>query len=278
MADNTGKAKRKLDTATFGGLALAVGGILGGLLLEGGRLSDISQLTAALIVLGGTCGAVMVTTPMSVLKAAVKKLPSVLWTPALSGGQLLEDILRLAAKARRTGLISLENEAEEIEDPFFQKALRLAVDGTDLKIVQRIMDREMEAAELNGEAEAKVFEAAGGYAPTVGIIGAVLGLIQVMKHLEDIDAVGHGIAVAFVATVYGVFVANVFFIPVATKLKARLHHSIQMNEMALEGVIAVAEGLNPKLIESQLERFNPAGKSGGEQRLRPQSTRERAAA
>jgi chemotaxis protein MotA len=131
----------------------------------------------------------------------------------------------------------------------------LAVDGTDLKEVRRIMEVEIISAEQHGEAEAKVFESAGGYAPTIGIIGAVLGLIQVMKHLEDLEAVGHGIAVAFVATVYGVSLANLFFLPAANKLKARLHLAIQMKELALEGVIAIAEGLNPRLIESKLEPF-----------------------
>lgn len=255
MPESAKKQQRKIDRASLAGLVVALGGIIGGLLLEGGRLSDISQLTAAMIVLGGTLGAVMLTTPMSVLVAAFKKLPSVFWYPTVAGDELLQDILRLAAKARRTGVISLEHDAEELPDQFFRKALRLAVDGTDLKIVRRIMDLEIEAAEIKGEAEAKVFEAAGGYAPTVGIIGAVLGLIQVMKHLEDIQAVGHGIAVAFVATVYGVFVANIFFLPIANKLKARSQQSLQMKEMALEGVMAIAEGMNPKLIESQLERF-----------------------
>ncbi|MFL6451190.1 MAG: flagellar motor protein [Bryobacteraceae bacterium] len=255
MADSAKKIKRKLDLASLGGLAVAFGGIIGGLLLEGGRLSDISQITAAMIVLGGTFGAVMVTTPMSVLVSAFRKLPSVFWYPVMSGDELLQDILRLASKARRTGMISLDGDAEELADPFFRKTLQLAVDGTDLKVVRRIMDLEIEATEAKGEAEAKVFDAAGGYSPTVGIIGAVLGLIQVMKHLEDIQAVGHGIAVAFVATVYGVFVANIFFLPIANKLKTRSQQSIQMREMALEGVIAIAEGMNPKLIESQLERF-----------------------
>ena len=156
---------------------------------------------------------------------------------------------------------------EEISNPFFRKALRLAIDGADLKVVRRIMELEIDSAEAKGEAEAKVFEAAGGYAPTVGIIGAVLGLIQVMKHLDDIEAVGHGIAVAFVATVYGVFVANIFFLPIANKLKARLQRSIQLREMALEGVIAISEGMNPKLIESQLERFYDGDDRDTEQRV-----------
>lgn len=259
--------KRRIDRSTVAGLAVALTGIIGGLLLEGGRLGDITQLTAAMIVLGGTFGAVMVTTPMPVLTAALKALPSVFWLPPASSKQLFQDILRLAAKARRTGIIALESDLEEISNPFFSKALRLAIDGADLKVVRRIMELEIDSAEAKGEAEAKVFEAAGGYAPTVGIIGAVLGLIQVMKHLDDIEAVGHGIAVAFVATVYGVFVANIVFLPIANKLKARLQRSIQLREMALEGVIAISEGMNPKLIESQLERFYDGDDRDTEQRF-----------
>src|SRR4051794_19682960 len=273
---SSGKKPRKriIDRASFAGLTIALVGIIGGLLLEGGRLSDITQLTAAMIVLGGTAGAVMVTTPMPVLAAACKRLPSVFWYPATSTDQVLQVILRLAAKARRTGIISLEEDAEGTPDPFFRKALRLAIDGTDLKIVRRIMELEIEAAEIKAEAEAKVFGSAGGYSPTVGIIGAVLGLIQVMKHLEDIQAVGHGIAVAFVATVYGVFVANIFFLPIASKLRARLQHSLRMKEMALEGVIAIAGGMNPKLIESQLERFSDNRTPDAEEPL-PQDQRPR---
>src|SRR3954449_8980348 len=260
-------ARGKLDLATVFGLLVALGGIVGGLLLEGGKLSDISQLTAAMIVLGGTIGAVMVTTPLSTLKAAVHKLPSVLWQPNLSVDQTMADILSFAARARRSGVVSLESDAEEISDPFFRKALLLAVDGTDLKVVRRVMELELEAAEQRGEATAKVFESAGGYAPTIGIIGAVLGLIQVMKHLEDIEAVGHGIAVAFVATVYGVSVANIFFLPIANKLKTRTEQFVRTQEMALEGVIAIAEGMNPRLIESQLERFYDGSGRNAEQDL-----------
>lgn len=280
MPDSAEKPEKpKVDRASVAGLAVALAGIIGGLLLEGGRLSDITQLTAAMIVLGGTLGAVMVTTPMPVLTAALKSLPSVFFLPSTSSDHLLRDILRLAAKARRTGIIALESDLDEIADPFFRKALRLAIDGADLKIVRRIMELEIEAAEAKGEGEAKVFEAAGGYAPTVGIIGAVLGLIQVMKHLEDINAVGHGIAVAFVATVYGVFVANIFFLPISNKLKARLRRSIQLREMALEGVIAISEGMNPKLIESQLERFSDSNDRATEQRLpTPRRSRGRVAA
>lgn len=245
----------KLDYTTLAGLVIAILGIISGLLLEGGKLNDIVQLTAALIVLGGTAGAVLVTTPLPILAAAIKKLPSVFWRPVLSADSLIRDVLIFAAKARRSGFMSLDSELDGIADPFFRKALMLAIDGTDLKEVRRIMEMEIIATERQGEAEAKVFEAAGGYAPTIGIIGAVLGLIQVMKHLEDLGAVGHGIAVAFVATVYGVSLANIFLIPAANKLKAHLLLAIQLKELAIEGVMTIAEGLHPKLIESKLEPF-----------------------
>lgn len=247
--------RRSIDLATVLGLAVAVGAILGGLLLEGGKITDIGQLTAAMIVLGGTLGAVMVTTPVETLKAAVKKLPQVVWNPASNYESLLDDILNLSAEARKNRLIAIDNQVQELPNPFLKKTLSMAIDGTDPKVIRGIMELEICADEKRGEAEAKVFESAGGYAPTIGIIGAVLGLIQVMKHLEDIEAVGHGIAVAFVATVYGVAVANLVFLPIANKLKSRVHHSVDEKEFLLEGAMAIVEGLHPNLIRHKLLAF-----------------------
>lgn len=253
----------RLDVASVAGLALACGGILGGLILEGGKIQDVRQVTAALIVLGGTLGAVMVTTPTEILGRAVRRLPQVFWEKVADPEGAIEDILAFATKARRNGIISLEQEAERIEDPFLRKALNLAVDGTDLHQLRRMMELEIGLAEQRGEAEAKVFESAGGYAPTIGIIGAVLGLIQVMKNLSNIDEVGRGIAVAFVATVYGVGSANIFFLPAANKLRARLQQELQIRELTLEGVIGIVEGLNPKLIRLKLEGYVQASAEGG---------------
>lgn len=249
-------SKGKIDLSTVFGLIVALGGILGGLLLEGGKISDVQQITAALIVLGGTMGAVMVTTPLSVFLGAVKKLPSLFWHANLPTNGIVELVLELSMKARKKGLISLDAELDSVPDPFLKKALRLAVDGTGSQDIKKIMELELGLMEQRGEAEAKVFEAAGGYAPTVGIIGAVLGLIQVMKHLEDIERVGHGIAVAFVATVYGVAIANIFLLPSANKLKHRLEEHLQAKEIMLEGALSIAEGLNPMLIRSKLEVYH----------------------
>jgi chemotaxis protein MotA len=249
------KSGAKPDLATLGGLILAIGGILGGLVMEGGKVRDVAQITAAIIVLCGTIGSVMVTTPMHTLIGAAKKLILVFMDRDQSPHAMIEEIITYAAKARKSGIVSLEQEANAIQDPFLRKALNLAVDGTDLDVIRKTMELEISLEEHHGEAEAKVFEAAGGYAPTIGIIGAVLGLIQVMKNLANIEEVGHGIAVAFVATVYGVGTANIFFLPAGNKLKARLQKVIQNRELMLEGVAGIVEGLNPKLIRSKLEAY-----------------------
>jgi chemotaxis protein MotA len=252
---SSARTSAKFDIGTFAGILLAAVGILGGLLLEGGKAADVLQYTAAMIVVAGTAGAVMVTTPPALLLAAIKRIKDVLWDSTPSPAVVTTQLLEFAKQARRTGIVSLESEMEMLSDPFFRKALSLAVDGMDLQDLRRVMELEIELAERRSEAEAKVFETAGGYAPTIGIIGAVLGLIQVMKHLDDIERVGHGIAVAFVATVYGVGLANLVLLPMANKLKARLERAAHYKELIVEGVIGIAEGMNPKLIEIKLEAF-----------------------
>jgi len=245
------------DLATILGLVLAIGSILGGLILEGGSLRDVRQLTAAMIVLGGTLGAVMVATPLEVCKAAFQRLLSVLLHRAHPVAATLDSIVHFAERARRNGLASLEDEASNVDDPFLAKALNLAVDGTEIAEIRSMMLLDLQMEEERAEAIAKVWEAAAGYAPTIGIIGAVLGLIQVMKNLQNLDEVGRGIAVAFVATVYGVASANLLFLPAASKLRARDRRLFQMREMVVEGVVAIAEGMNPKLIRLKLEAFVP---------------------
>ncbi|MFB3776003.1 MAG: flagellar motor protein [Bryobacteraceae bacterium] len=262
----------KLDLATCGGLVLALGGILGGLVLEGGSIKDVAQVTAAMIVLGGTLGAVMVTTPVSVLIRASRRLPLVFLSRAQNADAVIEELIGFATKARKSGIVSLEQEVDQLPDPFLKKALSLAIDGMELKELRTMMELEIGLEEQSAEEEAKVYEAAGGYSPTIGIIGAVLGLIQVMKHLENIDEVGKGIAVAFVATVYGVGLANIFFLPSGNKLKARARQTIMLRELVLEGVAGIVEGLNPKLIRSKLEAYareEPAKKTA--KRRRPEA-------
>jgi len=244
------------DLLSMAGLVVAAGGILGGLILEGGKIQDVSQITAAIIVLGGTMGAVMLSTPGSVLRGALRRLSAVFRDPLPPMGGLIEEIVGYATKARKTGLVSLDAEVMASHHPFLRKAMMMAVDGTDLQELRSMLELEITLAEHSAEAEAKVFESAGGYAPTVGIIGAVLGLIQVMKNLANIDEVGHGIAVAFVATVYGVAIANLFFLPAAAKIKARAHAETQRRELIIEGVSAIVEGMNPKLVHAKLAAYS----------------------
>jgi chemotaxis protein MotA len=246
----------RADLGTLAGIGVALLGIIGGLLLEKGSIQDIAQGTAAMIVLGGTLGAVLVTTPLPVFLRAVRSLRYAFVEQVSSASAMVDALIRYATDARKNGIVSLETEAGSISDPFLRKALNLAVDGTDLQELRKMMELEIDLAEQTLEAEAKVWEAAGGYAPTIGIIGAVMGLIQVMKHLEDIKIVGHGIAVAFVATVYGVGSANIFFLPVASKLKARMKEASLLKEMILEGVVGIVEGLNPMLIRMKIEAYN----------------------
>lgn len=259
MADGKKAAGGGLDLATIGGIVVALGAILGGLVLEGGELGDVAQVTAAMIVLGGTLGAVMVSTPMKVLKGAMKRLASVVKDPVPPIGGLLEEVIEYATHARKAGLVALEDASANVEDPFLRKGLMLAVDGSDLQEIRAMLDLEIELEESRAEAEAKVFEGAGGYAPTIGIIGAVMGLIQVMKNLADIEEVGHGIAVAFVATVYGVGVSNLLFLPMAQKIKARAHAETKRRMLIVEGIAGIVEGLNPKLLRAKLEPFAGMG-------------------
>jgi chemotaxis protein MotA len=262
MAEKRKGGGSKPDIATFAGLILAFGGVVGGLILEGGEIKDIAQYTAAIIVLGGTVGAVLIATPLAVAMGATKRMIAVFFDKAVTPDATIEEIIGYATKARKNGIVSLEQEAESAQDPFLRKALNLAVDGTDLQELRKMMELELALEEQHREAEAKVFEAAGGFAPTIGIIGAVMGLIQVMKNLENIEEVGHGIAVAFVATVYGVGIANILFLPAANKIKARTHREILVKELMLEGVIGIVEGLNPKLIRSKLDAYAPSAPAG----------------
>ncbi len=268
MADKAAAATKsalkssKPDIASFAGLLIALGGIIGGLLWEGGKITDVIQISAAIIVLGGTLGAVMLTSPLSSLLAALGGLKSVFFEEKLDPAAAVDEIIAYATKARKSSIVSLEEDLEKASDEFLKKSLSLAVDGTDLQELRKMMELEVAQSEHHRESAAKVFEAAGGYAPTIGIIGAVLGLIQVMKHLENIEEVGKGIAVAFVATVYGVAVANLVFLPAANKLKSRIRQDAQDKELLLEGVCSIVEGMNPKLIRVKLEAFlQHSGKS-----------------
>jgi chemotaxis protein MotA len=244
-----------LDKSSLSGVLIAVVGILAGLLLEGGKLTQIIQPTAAMIVFGGTIGAVMLQFPLSIVIASFKQLGNVFFNTQGNPQDLVKEIVAFAHRARKEGIVSLDRDLENVKEPFLRKSLMLAVDGTEPQELRKMMELELDNQAEHEERIPQVFEAAGGFSPTIGIIGAVLGLIQVMQHLDNIDEVGRGIAVAFVATIYGVGAANLLFLPSAGKLKIRIRTEHQMREMMLEGVISILEGLNPRMVEIRLQSF-----------------------
>lgn len=244
-----------MDTGSLMGVLLALAGIVAGLLLEGGHLGQVLQPTAAMIVFGGTAGAVMLQFPMKTVIAAARRLIRVFFYRAGTGEEAVKQLVGFANKARRSGIISLDQDLAEIHDPFLKQAVMLAVDGTEPSELRRIMELQIDNQNELEEKIPAVFESAGGFSPTIGIIGAVLGLIQVMQHLDHIDEVGRGIAVAFVATIYGVAAANLFFLPAAGKLRLRLRQEQMLKEMMLEGVASILEGMNPRILEIKLMGF-----------------------
>jgi chemotaxis protein MotA len=218
-------------------------------------MGQVLQPTAALIVFGGTLGAVMLQFPLSTVMAAFASLTHVFSAPLKQNDQLLKQLVAFANKARRNGVVSLDSDLQTIQDPFLKQALMLAVDGTESAELRKIMRVSLDCTAENDERLPAVFESAGGFSPTIGILGAILGLIQVMKNLDNIQEVGKGIAVAFVATIYGVGIANLFFLPFAGKMRLRVRDEHQRREMMLEGVISILEGMNPRMLEVKLAGF-----------------------
>ncbi len=244
-----------MDIASIGGIILALVGILGGMIIEGGSPVEIMKPTAAMIVIGGTAGACMLQFPLNIFLAACKDIVKVFLHKGADGPAIIAQIVGFANTARKSGIVSLDGELKAVKDPFLRQALMLAVDGTESSEVRKIMQLELDNKSEIEEKIPAVFEAAGGYSPTVGIIGAVMGLIQVMKNLSDIDEVGRGIATAFVATIYGVAIANLICLPAAAKLKFRHREETMLKEMMIEGVISILEGMNPRMIETKLRTY-----------------------
>lgn len=258
------------DRLSLIGLPLGVLTIVGGHLLEGGHVGSLLQGAAALIVFGGTLGAVLLSHPLRDIREAARSLRYVFIDDLQPSSQVLDAVGKLAVKARKDGILSLEDEIDGLADPFLRRGLRLAVDGTNPTTLRNMLEAENDGREEYEEGPARVFEAAGGYAPTVGILGAVLGLIHVMENLSDPSKLGAGIAVAFVATVYGVGSANLVLLPIAAKLRARALRRARRREVIMEGVLAIQEGQNPRLIDQKLRGLlaseEPAPQAGARRR------------
>jgi chemotaxis protein MotA len=245
-----------MDLATIVGLVLGFGAVLGGQILEGGHISALIQPTAFLIVAGGTMGATFVSFPMRDLIKAMKDIKKIILPGEPDMEQVIKDLASYSEMARRNGLLALQPLINDSTgDAFKTKALQLVVDGTDPQQFQDFMEIELAAFESHEKAGAEVFEAAGGFAPTIGIIGAVLGLIHVMENLSDPSKLGSGIAVAFVATIYGLMIANIICIPTGTKLKKNLKRQVLMKTLIIEGLLDIQSGMNPRLIIMKLQGF-----------------------
>lgn len=244
-----------MDVLSIIGLLLGVSAILVGQHLEGGHLSTLVNGPAMLIVFGGTIGAVMLQSPLATFVRGMRLFPWIFIPPKLENEAIIEKIIAWSHIARKEGLLGLENIEEAEKDLFARKGLQLLIDGSEPENIRQVLEVDVYTKEHFDVQAARIFESMGGYSPTIGIIGAVLGLIQVMGNLSDPSKLGSGIAVAFVATIYGVGLANLFFLPVANKLKNLVHLQSLNREMIVEGMVAIAEGENPRNIETKLMGF-----------------------
>jgi chemotaxis protein MotA len=244
-----------MDILSLLGIILAFVAILGGNLLEGGAISSLFNAPAGLIVIGGTFAAIILQTSWRTLKRAFVQTRWVFIPPFISMEDGIGKVIDWSVKARKQGLLGLESLAEREPELFARKGLQLLVDGAEAETIRSIMEVDLESREQRDLESARVFEAMGGYSPTIGIIGAVMGLIQVMTNLEDPQSLGRGIATAFVATIYGVALANLLFFPIASKLRGIIRERTRYEDMMIDGIIAIAEGENPKSIELRLRGF-----------------------
>ena len=244
-----------MDKISIAGLILGIAAILVGQVLEGGHIGSLIQPTAFLIVIGGTLGAVMLQSPLSVFTQGVRMIRWVFVPPAVEPGQLIEQIASWSHVARKEGLLALEAQIPSVPDPFMRKGLQLLVDGAEPERLREVLEVEIGAWEEQMKLSAKIWESAGGYSPTIGILGAVMGLIHVMENLSDPSKLGAGIAVAFVATIYGVGAANLIFLPVAKKLLANIARLVAQREMFVDGLVGIANGDNPRIIESRMQGY-----------------------
>jgi chemotaxis protein MotA len=244
-----------MDPSAVVGFLLAVVALVGGFVLEGGHIGALFQITAAMIVFGGTIGATVLSFPLSDLMAVPRLISVAFFRNPPNPAETIELIVRLAEEARREGLLYLENRLEEIQDSFLRKGIQLVVDGTDPDLVRNILEVEIYSIQERHQAGASVFEAAGGYAPTMGIIGTVMGLVHVLGSIDKPENLGPAIALAFIATLYGVSSANIFWLPVAAKLQNLSKKELLLRNLMLEGVVSLQAGYNPILIRERLTAF-----------------------
>jgi len=244
-----------MDKISALGLLIGILAIVGGQILEGGHVGSLSQPTALLIVLGGTLGAVMLQSPYATFMRGMRMVKWVWFPPVVNHLQLIQQVSGWSHVSRREGLLALESVMNQLTDDFARKGLQLLVDGAEPERLREVLEVEINTFEDEMRLSARIWEAAGGYSPTIGILGAVMGLIHVMENLSDPSKLGAGIAVAFVATIYGVGLANLVFLPMANKLKAHIGRLVVQREMIVDGLVGIANGDNPRIIESRLKGY-----------------------
>ncbi|WP_018609158.1 flagellar motor protein [Uliginosibacterium gangwonense] len=244
-----------MDLISIVGLLTGLAAIIVGQIVEGGHIGSLLQPTAFMIVMGGTFGAVLLQSPWRVFSRGCRMVVWIFHPPRTNAHEVIAQVVAWSGVARREGLLALESRIATQPDTYVQKALQLLVDGIDPERIQQVLEVEIDAWEAEMKHAAKIWEAAGGYSPTIGILGAVMGLIHVMENLTDPAKLGAGIAVAFVATIYGVGAANLIFLPMSKKLMSIIAHLVAVREMILDGVLGIAHGDNPRLIESRLSGY-----------------------
>ena len=246
-----------MDPGTLAGIGLAFGAIFASMILEGGNPASIMLIPPIVLVFGGTFGAAMAGGMLKDFLGIVGSFQRVLLGKAVASDALVDDIVKLAEKARREGLLALEDAMKDVENPFLKKGLQLAIDGTDSDELSTILEAEVDAKRKADKAAAKIFEGMGGYAPTIGIIGTVIGLVHVLENLSDPSKLGHLIAGAFVATLWGVMSANVMWLPMGNKLKRLSEIECAQMELVIAGIINIQAGANPRLVAQKLRSLLP---------------------
>jgi chemotaxis protein MotA len=246
-----------MDIATVVGLVLGIGALFATALLEGTHLSALVNIPAFVLIVGGSFGATIVSFALSDIMRIPKFLKEALFAPPLGLAERARQLVELAQKARREGLLALEEDARNIDDPFLQKGLQLVVDGTEPEIVRAVLESEIAVWEEREKVGEQIFTAIGGFCPTMGIMGAVLGLMHALGQSDDPKKMAKAIAVAFVATLYGVGFANLVFLPIAGKLKVRVAEKRLLYELTLEGILAIQAGENPRLVAEKLSAYLP---------------------
>jgi len=246
-----------MDIALLAGFGLAMAAIALGLMSSGGDIGTFIDIPSLLITVVGSLGSTIASQPKEVGFKIIQIIMGVLKTPKLDFIGMIKTLVSFSEKARREGLLSLEENLEELEDPFLKKALQLVVDGTDPEVLKNMLYTEMELFEENLNAQRALLEAGGAYAPAFGMIGTLVGLISMLKSLNDPSSLGPSMAVALITTLYGSILANVLYLPMADKLKSRVSKQVQLKRMILEGVLSIQAGENPRILEEKLKSFLP---------------------